>query len=147
MFALWSDPEVVKYSGSITDKGGKTIEMPAKKTDSSDLLIEFWDQAAKDQWGFRWALLLENEFIGTVGFNSVKKNYEIAFHLIPKYWKKGLMSEAAQVSLEWARLNGANGVQAYVEDENIASVKLCQTLGMTVTKKSVDGARQYLLKF
>lgn len=72
MFELWSDADVCKYSGTVADYHGNAIEMPATSCANSNLIIDFWLQAATDNWGFRWAILkMDSEsFVGTIGFNS-----------------------------------------------------------------------------
>jgi RimJ/RimL family protein N-acetyltransferase len=137
----------VAYSGKITDKNGATIKMPADNSEASDLLIEFWLSAQKDGWGFRWAVLFENKFVGIVGFNSLKENYEIAFHLLPSHWGNGIMIDAAMAAVVWAQKNGANGIEAYIEIKNARSVSLARKLEMHATEKSSKGAQHYLVKF
>ena len=47
-----------------------------------------------------------DEFTGTVGFNSLSECSKIAFHLLPKYWGRGIMSEASIAAIEWRRIQG-----------------------------------------
>jgi RimJ/RimL family protein N-acetyltransferase len=56
MFEMWRHAEVQKYSGIAEDADGIEINMPAKTSDDSDRLIEFWLKAAQDGWGFRWGI-------------------------------------------------------------------------------------------
>lgn len=147
MFALWADADVCKYSGVVTDKGGNIIPTPVQNSDQSDLIIDFWLQAIKDGWGFRWAVLLEDSFTGTLGFNSLTDYYEIAFHLHPDYWGKGIMSEASKVAVEWAKDNGAAGIEAFIEPENTASSALAQRLNMKATDEYSEGAQRYVVSF
>jgi len=42
MFEMWRHAEVQKYSGIAEDADGIEINMPAKTSDDSDRLIEFW---------------------------------------------------------------------------------------------------------
>ncbi len=147
MFALWADADVCKCSGVVTDTNGNIIPTPVQKSTQSDLIIDFWLNAIKDGWGFRWAVLLENGFTGTLGFNSITDYYEIAFHLHPDYWGKGIMSEASEVAVKWASNNGATGIEAFIEPENIASQALAQRLNMEATDEYSEGAQRYILSF
>jgi ribosomal-protein-alanine N-acetyltransferase len=146
MFALWSRPEVVKYSGPITDVNRDVIPMPAASAVDSDKLITFWLNAAKDGWGFRWAILLRetNAFAGIVGFNAVGEQSEIAFHLNPDQWGAGVMTEASVDALDWLRdLGVCKECDAFIEPENEKSIALAERLGFAATEDFADGAQRY----
>lgn len=150
MFELWSNDLVVKYSGPITDSQGQGIEMPAKSSMESDKLIEFWIKASEEGWGNRWAILLKEDndfrFIGIVGFNSLGSDYEIAFHLLPKYWGRGLMLEASKVAIDWAYSRGAKSVEAFIESENKESLSFAKKLDMQFIEESEEGIQKYSLQ-
>ena len=145
MFHLWSNSEVTWYSGIVKDYDGIVIEMPVRNKQDSNLIIDFWIKAAEEGWGFRWAVILksENVFTGTVGFNSVSGCYEIAYHLIPAYWGKGIMTEASLAAISWAEENGASEIEAFAEPQNIPSIALAERLGMEATDTYSEGARRY----
>lgn len=44
------------------------------------------------------------KFSGAVK-DSLENCSEIAFHLLPKHWGKGIMTEASQAAIEWRRSN------------------------------------------
>ena len=146
MFELWSDADVCRYSGTVTDYNQNIIKMPAVSRAESDLIIDFWLKAAEDGWGFRWAVINadNNDFTGTVGFNSVDKCSEIAFHLVRRYWGKGIMSEASQAAIDWARDNGTQEIEAFVEPENKGSITLTERLGLKATDTFSEGAQRYV---
>lgn len=146
MFDLWSDADVCKFSGTVTDHDRNVIEMPAATPVQSDLIIEFWLMAATDGWGFRWAVLLpdsEDAFAGTVGFNSITDCSEIAYHLLPRHWGKGIMTEASEAAIQWQRSNGASEIEAFIEPGNTPSIALARRLGMAATDTFSDGAQRY----
>jgi len=145
MFDLWSKSAVCKYSGQVKDRFGAIIPMPAVSPADSDRIIEFWRVAAAEGWGFRWAILLSNttEFVGTLGFNSLEECSEIAFHLMPAFWGKGMMSEACRAAIAWCQLKGASQIEAFIEPANTPSVLLASALGMQATDTFSDGARRY----
>ncbi len=145
MFQTWRNGQVQKYSGRAVDENGAEIDLPAKSKSESDRLISFWLKAATDGWGFRWALLLveDDTFIGHIGFNSLSACSEIAYHMIPPYWGKGFMTEAAEAAISWRRDGGAVEIEAFIEPENTSSIALAARLGMQATDQFSEGARRY----
>jgi len=103
--------------------------------------------AARDGWGFRWALLLANEekaFIDHLGFNQLGGCAEIAYHQNPTYWGKGYMYEAATRTIQWLQTHGSKHAMGFVDPENLASIRITERLGLKPTNVFSDGARQYL---
>ena len=146
MYEMWRNPQVQKYSGPAKDENGDEILLPAQSTLDSDKLIKFWMAAAKDGWGFRWALLLaqgEKAFIGHLGFNQLGDRAEIAYHQNPIYWGKGYMYEAAMQAIQWQQSQGSKQVEAFVDPRNLASIRLTERLGLKPTDDFADGARRY----
>jgi len=155
MHTLWSDADVCRYSGHVTDYDRNPIEMPARTVSDSDLIIEFWRRAAQDGWGFRWAVLVagvdSHAFVGTVGFNSIGQRSEIAYHLIPAYWGLGYMNEAAVAAIDWCMQTTRaqapphmREIEAFIEPANQPSIALAERLGMVATDYMNEGARRYL---
>lgn len=142
---MWRSKQVQQYSGKALDEYGVEIDLPAKTSADSDRLIAFWLNAATDGWGFRWAVILagENAFVGHIGFNSLSECSEIAYHMNPDYWGKGLMTEAAGTAISWRKDNGAREIEAFIEPENTTSIVLAERLGMQPTDQFSDGARRY----
>ncbi len=149
MFSLWSNAEVCRYSGTVTDYDRIEIPMPAATSGESDKIIDFWERAAADGWGFRWAILrpANNQFIGHVGFNSLGEVSEIAYHLHPDHWGEGLMSEAARAAIAWARAAAPETVlEAFIEPANLSSARLARRLGFSPTGRVSDGAECFQLR-
>lgn len=142
---MWRQPAVQEYSGPALDEYGDVIPLPARTSEDSDKLIRFWMRAAKDGWGFRWVLTLAEDdgLVGHIGFNTLSTCSEIAYHMNPKYWGRGLMTEAAKAALAWRKAGGAKEVEAFIEPENARSVALALRLGMTATDTFSDGAQRY----
>lgn len=118
MFQMWSDPEVCRYSGPAVDISGGTITLPAESSDDSDKIIDFFLSRSEDGTGFRWAVIsrYSKTFLGAIGFNSLSDSCELAYHLDPKYWGNGLMSEAANAAINWALSDfGAKEIEAFIE--------------------------------
>ncbi len=148
MFRLWSHPDVCRYSGTVTDYDRTTIPMPAASRNDSDRIIDFWQRAAVDGWGFRWAILdrSNGEMLGHIGFNSVGPVSELAYHLHPDHWGKGIMSEAATAAIGWAlKSTPDTTLEAFIEPENRGSVRLALRLSFKPTGHFSDGAECYRL--
>lgn len=147
MFDLWSDPEVCRYSGAVSDYEGKPLAMPAASAAVSDRIIDFWERATADGWGFRWAILDREtgSSMGIVGFNGVGPASEIAYHLLPTQWGGGFMFEACEAAIDWrAARGGCTELEAFIEPANGRSIALAGRLGLCATDKMVDGARRYV---
>ena len=145
MFQTWRHDAVQEFSGPAKDEYGNTIQLPARTHHDSDRLIQFWIKAAKDGWGFRWAILIEesDEFVGHIGFNSLTECCEIAYHMNPVFWGKGLMTEAAQAALERRSSEGATEIEAFIDPQNSGSIALALRLGMEATDTFSEGAQRY----
>jgi len=147
MFLLWSREEVCRYSGSAVDAAGNPLVLPATSHADSDKIIEFFQHAAASGHGLRWALvgLQDHEFIGTVGFNSLSPSAELAFHLRPEYWGRGLMREAAEAALAWLwALHPNLPAEAFIEPRNGPSIALAHRLGFRATGVVREGAGEYV---
>lgn len=146
MYGLWSDPYVCKYSGIVKDYNGNLIDTPVAGRTKSNLIIDFWQRAVVDGWGLRWAVLLQDSdeaFTGTVGFNSLTTCSEIAYHLLPKHWGQGIMTEACEAAIDWRRGNGATQIEAFAEPKNIPAIALARRLGMIATYTVFERAQRY----
>ena len=148
MFELWSSPEVSCYSGPAIDFWGNPIELPATNSQESDKILDFFIRHQEQGTAFRWALLLKDkpQFTGAVGFNSLGRCSEIAFHLHPRFWGKGIMSEACRAAISWATSTyGSHSIDAYIEPGNLASIRLIHRFRFAPTGESKKGADRYLL--
>jgi [ribosomal protein S5]-alanine N-acetyltransferase len=132
MFALWSDPEVCRYSGPLVDASGVPIESPVEIRADSDRIIDFWLRAASDGAGCRWALVMIGtaEFVGAAGFNVLGTCSEYAYHLVPERWGEGLMSEATTELLGWAvSEHGCREIELFIDPANRRSSALAERHG------------------
>jgi ribosomal-protein-alanine N-acetyltransferase len=148
MFLLWSREEVCCYSGPALSWTGDPISLPATTPADSDKIIEFFEHAAMADRAFRWAVVKrdEEEFVGTVGFNSLSPAAELAFHLRPEFWGLGLMREAAEAALGWLRVQRPKfHVEAFIEPGNVRSIGLARRLGFQSTSFVYDRAERYVL--
>jgi ribosomal-protein-alanine N-acetyltransferase len=146
MFAMWSRAEVCRYSGPAEDYDGRPIRLPAETAADSDGIIDFFVRSAADGTRFRWAMRLDGEFVGAIGFNGLGPCSEIAFHQRPEFWGRGLMAEAATAALQWLRGRpDAREVEAFVDPGNLGSIRLAERLGLRSTGESAEGADRYLM--
>lgn len=89
-----------------------------------------------------WAIELAStgEYIGTVGafYRETQLGLgrdaaiEIGWSLHPPHWRKGYASEAARAALDWAfRHHDVARAVAHLDEENAASARVAEKLGMT----------------
>lgn len=140
MFALDSDKEVHKYLGNqpVTNKG-QIVDV-----------INFIRQQYISNGIGRWAIIDKktNDFIGWTGLklvtdltNNHKNYYDLGYRLIKKYWGKGIATETARISLNYAFNNlNANEVYAMADSENDSSIKVLRKVGFDFIEKfELDG--------
>ena len=71
--------------------------------------------------------------VGTCGFTKINErdnSVEIGYVLSKKYWKQGIMPEAAKVVLEYLKSLGFVRIEAKHKVENAKSGKVMQKIGM-----------------
>ena len=135
MYKLDSDAEVHKYLGN----------EPVAYKEQTVIIIKHIRQQYIDHGIGRWAIIDKqtNEFIGWTGlkFITEKTNnhinyFDLGYRLIKKHWGKGIATEAAFASLQYAfkELN-ANEIYAIAECENINSNKLLKKVGLKYIEK------------
>jgi ribosomal-protein-alanine N-acetyltransferase len=126
LFKIWSDPEVTKY-----------INITAFKEESQAReMIELLNRLAEEKKAIRWAITLKEDqkVIGSGGFNTWLKEEafrgEIGYDLDRGYWGRGIMTEVlhALISFGFGPMK-LNRIEAMVEPENIASIKLLKKNG------------------
>jgi [ribosomal protein S5]-alanine N-acetyltransferase len=148
MFLLWSDDEVCRYSGGALDWAGGPIGLPATSPADSDKIIEFFERAARQGSGLRWAVVRrqDGEFLGAVGFNSFSPAAELAFHLRAEFWGHGFMREAGECALGWLQGHRPElPVEAFIEPGNLRSIGLARRLGFRATGTFAGRAQRYVL--
>jgi ribosomal-protein-alanine N-acetyltransferase len=146
MFDLWSREEVCRHSGPAYDYAHRSIPLPARSPADSDKVIDFFVRSAAEGTRFRWALLTRADglFVGAAGFNTLRRCSEYAYHLDPRFWGQGLMTEASLMAMAWlAGRPGCTQVEAFIDPANLASIRLATRLGLRPTGESEDGAGRY----
>lgn len=131
MYELDSDPEVHKYLGN----------NPVKEKGEIIDVINFIRQQYIDNGIGRWAIIDKKtkEFIGWTGLkyvteltNNHKNYYDLGYRLRRKYWGKGIATESAKASLDYAfdKLN-AKEVYAMADSKNDGSNKILKKVGLS----------------
>jgi ribosomal-protein-alanine N-acetyltransferase len=130
MFELDSDPEVHRYLGNnpVTHK---------------DQIIDVINSIRKqyiDNGIGRWAIIDKktNAFMGWAGLkfvteltNNHQNYYDLGYRLIRKYWRQGIATETAIISLEYAFRNlNIEEVYAAASIENEGSNKILKKVGL-----------------
>ena len=129
-FEMDSDPEVHSYLGN------KPVKSRAQVVE----IIEFIRQQYIDHGIGRWAIVDKetNDFIGWTGLkfiseltNNHKYYYDLGYRLLRKYWGKGIATETALASLNYAfgemKLDEVIGI---ADCENVASNKVVRKAGL-----------------
>ncbi|PRY10990.1 ribosomal-protein-alanine N-acetyltransferase [Pontibacter ummariensis] len=99
--------------------------------------MQFYEDLLATGTGIWWAFTLKGEdrLIGACGFSALEAEHrkaEIGFWLLPDYWGKGYIPEAARAVISYGfEQLGLNRIEALVEGGNAASEKVLQKLGFT----------------
>lgn len=124
-FRHFGDPEVNRY---LVD------EPPITTREQAEEIIRFYLHPQGKSYN-RWGIALKENgaLIGTVGYHQwERKHYraEIGYDLSRKYWRRGLMSEALGVALDFGFESMAlHRVGALVHPDNRASIGLLEKFG------------------
>ena len=130
MFALDSDPEVMKY----------ILVEPHTKIEQSVAVIEMVRKQYEENGIGRWAVVLKdtNEFIGWGGLKLVKTKinghtdfYDLGYRLLRKHWGKGYATEISIAMLDYG-FNKMNlqDICAYALQEHTNSRKVLEKVGL-----------------
>jgi RimJ/RimL family protein N-acetyltransferase len=126
MFALNSDPEVIKYA-----------DTPASDMEEVRQRLEQGPLADYKKYGYgRFAVELK-ETGAIIGFCGIKYLPEIdlpevGYRFLKEYWGRGIGTEAARVCVEFARDDlKVEKLVALIIPENAASIRVAEKLGMS----------------
>lgn len=123
IFELYNNHEVTKYIDLL----------PLKHKEEAKNEIDFYKKRFTDSIGIRWGIVEKNQtnIIGTLGYNKIFKDHKgrIGYDLLPKYWGKGVMTEALESIITYG-FNEFNisRIEAEVMQGNIGSEKLLSKL-------------------
>ena len=135
LHALWTDPDVRRYLWD-----GEVISRERAAEVISDSERNF----AERGYGFR-AMLLRDEaiaevdaLVGFCGYRLFEDSGEpeLLYGILPRYWGKGLVSEAAHALIrDGFERNGFTRIIAATDTPNQSSVKVMQRLGMVFLRR------------
>jgi ribosomal-protein-alanine N-acetyltransferase len=131
LFAMNTHPDVIRYAGNTPFA---SLEM-ARDTLTN---VIFKDYEVRG-YG-RFALVLK-ETGNVVGFSGVKyiadiEETELGYRLMPEHWGKGLATESAVASIDFARDTlGLKRLVALVHPDNHGSSKVVGKLGFGLERK------------
>ena len=126
-FLLNSDPEVIRYTGD-----DAFVSMEQTRT-----FLANYDAYTRYGMG-RWAVLVRdtNEWLGWCGlkYHPDTEEVDLGYRLLQAAWGKGYATEAARACLDYGfEVLGLPRIYAEAAEENIASTRVMQKLGMTLT--------------
>lgn len=128
-----SDPDVTKYYG-----------VSFKSLEATKEQIQWFRNLEKNDTGIWWAICSKDDstFYGAIGFNNLdnsNKKAELGFWLLPKYWKKGILSECMPLVYNYAfQVLDLHRIEAFVETENSNCKKLLKRLKFTYEGTMID---------
>ncbi|OWA34149.1 N-acetyltransferase [Saccharibacillus sp. O16] len=128
LFRLYADEEVMRY-----------IPLdPFESVEEADDEMSWHARIFREQTGLRW-MIEDREsgaFVGTCGFLGLEREHnrmEIGYDLTRAHWGRGLMPEAIRAVLDFGFGSlHANKIEARVDPDNAASIRLMEKLGFTL---------------
>lgn len=124
IYEILSNFQVVKYD---------TFELFTNIKQSEDM-INWFNKAFEQKQAIFWGITLKNstEIIGfcKCEIEIPKVRADFGYNLHPKYWNKGIMTEALSAIMNFTFNSlDVNRIEAAVSTENIPSIKLLKKLG------------------
>jgi ribosomal-protein-alanine N-acetyltransferase len=126
VFRIQSDPRVNRYLGRLPDV---TVADSAAR-------VAHMIAGVRDGTAIRWIVAVRGgDAVGTGGFWRWNRDHrwaEIGYDLLPDHWGRGLMPEAVRAMLGYGfGALGLHRVEANVDPDNAASVRLLAKVGFT----------------
>lgn len=142
LFGLYSDPEVRRYfpEGTLTYAETKEELEWFRNGHPEHPELGLWATIYKET----------NQFIGRCGLLpwtiDQQAEVEVAYLLAKEYWGQGLGTEAAQAILDYGfdRLQLSRLI-CLIDQDNLASIKVAEKIGMTFEKAGYDEKGPFLL--
>jgi RimJ/RimL family protein N-acetyltransferase len=142
LYAIYSDPEVRRY----IPEGTLTYE------ETKEELEWFLNGHPEHPELGLWATIDKetNRLIGRCGLLpwTIEGRFEVevAYLLAKEYWGQGLGTEAAQATLSYSiEKLGLSRLICLIDEENLASKKVAEKIGMTFEKEGRDEKGSFLL--
>lgn len=133
VFRGLSHPEVIKYYG-----------ISYKSFEDTKEQMEWFEKLEENGTGKWWAICSgdDTNFYGAIGINNLSaqhKKAELGYWLLPEYWGKGFILEAAPKVLNYCfSFFNLHRIEALVESQNEASSQLLKKLQFKYEGTMVD---------
>ena len=141
LYALYSDPEMRRYF----PVEGASPDRTLTREETWEELEWFLNGHPKHPELGLWATVLKENgaFIGRCGLLpwtiDGQDEVEVAYMIDKAYWRRGLASEAASGIRDYAfQQLGLSRLICMIYPENVASVKVAESMGMAFEKECVD---------
>jgi [ribosomal protein S5]-alanine N-acetyltransferase len=128
-FNLNLDPDVLKYTGDV----------PFNHINDTKSFLQKYDQYELYGYG-RWAVINKKDdtFLGWCGlkYSPDIDEVDIGFRFFKKFWNKGYATEVAKACLDYGfNQFNFNKIVGRAMEDNIASVKVLENIGMKYVRK------------
>jgi [ribosomal protein S5]-alanine N-acetyltransferase len=126
LFEGLGDEEAMPYNGVYF----KTLE-------ATKAQLEWYATHYKAGTGIYWKIVSKptGESVGVISVYYYKKEHrkaELGYWLLPRFWKQGIASEVIPHIIDyWKKEKNLHRLEAFVEEENAASIALMEKLGFT----------------
>lgn len=146
VFELKRDPESVRYTGGTC----LTSVEEARQEICERILPDY----ARHGFG-RWAMMLKGQpgdsdlLIGVAGLKHLDElgEVDIGYRLLPRYWNRGLATEAARASIDYGfRVLHLPRIIGLVDAPHIASIRVLEKCGLAY-EKTIEYRSQEVLQY
>lgn len=126
LFKALSDPQAMPHNGIYF----KTFE-------ETRIQLEWYEKNWTGGTGIHWKIVSKNtgENIGVISVYNFKPEHrkaEIGYWIVPQFWGKGIATEVIQPVIEyWQKEKGLHRLEASIETQNTASVRVLEKAGFT----------------
>jgi ribosomal-protein-alanine N-acetyltransferase len=142
LWALYCDPDITKY----------IPDAPRSRAEAREELERHMNGHPEFPELGLWATILKEtgKFIGRCGLLpwtiDARQEVEVAYTIAQPYWGQGLGTEVAQAIIKYGftRLNLSRLI-CLIDEENIASQKVAEKIGMTFEKEGRDEIGPFLI--
>lgn len=134
IYIIYGDIEVMRYD----------MNNLLKSLDDAKNNIKLINKAISNKWFIRCAVIDKqtNDFIGTIAlhhFEFDKNKVQIGYNLKKSYWGRGIMTNVLNSIIDYLKSNSSIEIlEASINIENIASIKLVEKLGFELNSKDND---------
>lgn len=122
MFELFSDPETVRY-------------LPPKPHQSVEQTRKGLEIRLSHEGGIDWAVILKGDdrCLGIIQYVGQTHFPQLGYIIHRDYWGQGLAVEGCRAALDYGfKELGYGRIEAWIEEHNVASVRVAEKLGMAV---------------